>query len=132
MTKNAPGGNRTPDTRFRKPLLSPLSYRGRVRSILYRAFWKEASRDTEHNLVVTAPKPLSQNPADEGSDCPVHPSHEAIRDALPKAIQDFGPPVAQGVDKPGQVAVADLRSLPSLWITVICVGSSPASRLREI
>lgn len=25
--KNAPGGNRTPDTRYRKPLLYPLSYR---------------------------------------------------------------------------------------------------------
>ena len=30
----APGGSRTPDTRFRKPLLYPLSYRGTITSFL--------------------------------------------------------------------------------------------------
>ena len=29
----APGGSRTPDTRFRKPLLYPLSYRGTITSL---------------------------------------------------------------------------------------------------
>ncbi len=33
----APGASRTPDTRFRKPLLYPLSYRGKLNiGLLYR------------------------------------------------------------------------------------------------
>ena len=33
--KNTPGATRTPDTRFRKPLLCPLSYRGIKLKISY-------------------------------------------------------------------------------------------------
>jgi hypothetical protein len=85
-SQGAPGRNRTSDTRFRKPLLYPLSYEGEGLTPLYRPLrrWLAAARRSAipGTLHSTAPR-AGRDRASAGADGAITPSRTVRRSEVP-------------------------------------------------